>query len=124
MPVQRGDVFFAPFGQSKPRPVVIVSRDDHNNGDYVVVVPFTTQRLDQRRRLASCVFFKAGDCGLTQDCVAKTDEITFIPIRELDWRRKRAGRVVGSKMKEIVRAIRYMIRDDDLDVASPPSVPT
>ena len=113
-PVQRADVFYAPFGEGKPRPVVVVSRDDLNRGDYVVVVPFTTQKLDNRGGLQSCVLFRAGESGLARDCVAKTDEITFVSITELDWKRGRVGRVLAPRMNEIVRAIRYMIRDDDL----------
>ena len=112
--VQRGDVFYAPFGEGKPRPVVVVSRDDLNRGDYVVVVPFTTQKLENRGVLQFCVLFKAGESGLAQDCVAKTDEITFVSVTELDWKRGRVGRVLAARMKEIVRAVRYMIRDDDL----------
>jgi mRNA-degrading endonuclease toxin of MazEF toxin-antitoxin module len=113
-PVQRGDVYYAPFGQGKPRPVVVISRDDLNRGDYVVVVPFTTQRLVQRGGLQWCVPFKAGESGLVQDCVAKTDEITFVATTDLDWKRGRVGRILAARMSEIVRAIRNMIRDDEL----------
>jgi mRNA-degrading endonuclease toxin of MazEF toxin-antitoxin module len=112
--VQRGDVFYAPFGEGKPRPVVVVSRDDLNRGGSVVVVPFTTQKVDNRRSLPWCVFFPAGESGLAYDCVAKTDEIAHVTITDLDWRRGRTGRLLAPRMNEIVRAIRYTIRDADL----------
>ncbi len=94
--------------------MIVVSRDDHNCGDNVVVVPFTTQKLDKRRNLPSCVFFAAGESGLAHDCVAKTDEITSVAVMEFDWARGRIGRVLAPRMKDVVRAIRYMIRDDEL----------
>ncbi|HEY4761725.1 MAG TPA: type II toxin-antitoxin system PemK/MazF family toxin [Thermoguttaceae bacterium] len=112
---QRGEIYLVPFGQEgKPRPVVIVSRDTLNGGNYVIVVPFTTQKLEERKGRQSCVFFNAGEGSLSQDCVAKTDEIQRIFKTEIDWVRGRIGRFSQDQMSKIVRAIRFVIRDDEL----------
>ncbi|MGW8256123.1 MAG: type II toxin-antitoxin system PemK/MazF family toxin [Thermoguttaceae bacterium] len=111
---QRGEIYNVPFGQGKPRPVVIVSRDNLNNGDYVIVVPFTTQKVEERKKLKDCVFFNAGEGQLKEHCVAKTDEITRILKTEIDWKIGRIGRLTVPQMSKIVRAIRYTIRDDEL----------
>jgi len=111
---ERGALYYLPFGDGKMRPVVVVSRDNLNAGDFVVVVPFTTQKLERRRHLDSCAFFHAGEGGLKEDCVAKADEITRIQKVEIDWRAGRLGRLTNDQMKRIVRAIRFVIRDESL----------
>jgi mRNA-degrading endonuclease toxin of MazEF toxin-antitoxin module len=112
---QRGEIYFLPFGDGKERPVVIVSRDILNTGDYVVVVPFTARKLDTRKGLQSCAFFERGEGGLKEDCVAKADEVTRIRKTEIDWTKSPMGRLRGEQMKRIVRAVRYVIRDESLD---------
>jgi len=48
--VQRGQVLLTkPDEFGKQRPVVVVSRDQLNNGDAVLVVPFYSQQLEKRR---------------------------------------------------------------------------
>ena len=112
MNLQPGDIYHAKFGQGKARPVVVVSRANLNSGKYVIVVPFTTQRLDKRRTLDSCEFFKSGEHGLTEDCVAKADEITFIDKISIDSRKGRLGALPKDRMTDIVKAIRYVVNDD------------
>ena len=117
---QRGQIYFLPFGEGKRRPVVIVSRDSLNAGDSILIVPFTSQKLPERRQQAQCVFFEAGKYGLSEDCVAKTDEITRIPKSAIDWSRGVIGRLPNEEMLRIVRAVRYVMRDDDLMHPSQP----
>jgi mRNA-degrading endonuclease toxin of MazEF toxin-antitoxin module len=111
---QRGEIYLVPFGQGKPRPVVIISHDVLNGGDYVIVVPFTSQKLDVRKGLQSCVFFNAREGGLDKDCVAKADEIQRISKTEIDWRIGRIGRFSSEQMRKIVRAVRFVIQDEEL----------
>lgn len=115
---QRGEIYWAPFGEGKERCVVIVSRDILNDGHCVIVVPFTSQKLDKRKGLPSCVFFHAGQNGLTKDCVAKTDEITRILKTEINWERGKIGRLSAPQMQKIVDAVRYTIRDETLSGTS------
>ena len=98
----------------KQRPIVIVSRDDLNKGDYVTAVPFYSQQLEKRKGHRSAVFFEAGAYGLDRDCVAKCDEVSQIEKAELPLRRGPIGRVPEEKMQLIVDAIRFCLRDSTL----------
>ena len=111
---QRGEIYFLPFGEGKTRPVVVVSRDTLNAGSGVLVVPFTTQRLEDRKNRQYCVFFHSGEGGLRKDCVAKTDELTVLDKNEINWKEGSIGRLTQEQMQKIVRAIRYAVRDDEL----------
>ena len=113
MPFKRGEIYRCSFGAGKERPVVIVSRDTLNGGQNVIVVPFTTVKLDQRRSYRSCVFFPAGTSGLDRDCVAKTDEITLIDKLRIDPN-KFVGAVSDTKMSEVSLAIRWVVQDENL----------
>jgi mRNA-degrading endonuclease toxin of MazEF toxin-antitoxin module len=137
-PVQRGQVFWQRERRSggleddgespgevpddgKRRPLLVVSRDDLNRGNAVQVVPFYSQQLDKRRKQKSCVFFAAGEAGLPKDCVAKCDEMGSIDKIHLDFSEGQLGRVEAPKMKQVVDAIRYCIRDDTLSSQSRPA---
>ena len=111
--VQRSDVFEMPWGSGKPRRVVVMSRDSANGGDCVVVVPFTSQRLEERRAIRSFAFFSA-DHRFDCDCVAKTDEISRVLKTEFDWKKNRLFRLTPSEMQQIVEALRWLVRDESL----------
>ena len=111
--VQRADVFEMPWGTGKSRLVVVISRDSANGGDCAVVVPFTSQRLDERRNFRSCVFFPA-DHRFTCDCIAKTDEISRVLKTEFNWKKNRLFRLTPPEMQKIVEALRWLVRDETL----------
>lgn len=52
--------------------------------------------------------------GSRKSCVAKCDEVTLLDKLDIDLAKGPIGRVNALKMKEIVKAIRWCIRDDDL----------
>lgn len=132
-PVERGQVYWlsrqalrtdqaAPENPSiavvsdalKDRPIIIVSRDELNRGIGVLAVPFYSQQLEKRKTFKSCVHFSAGESGLPKECVAKCDEISEYDKTEIDFRRGPIGRAKPEKMRQIVDAIRYCIRDESL----------
>ena len=114
MQPQYGDIYLLPFGKGKQRPVVAMLRDVINDGDSIVVVPFTTQKLEERRDKPYCVFVPTGVGGGTMDRIAKADEITRIFKDDIDWTKGKLGRLPNEYMVKIIRAIRYVIRDPDL----------
>lgn len=74
---RRGQIFRLKSDEAgKPRRVLIVSITILNKGLTCTAVPFTSTKLTERRRYPSCVFFCAGESGLTMDCVAKCDDVT------------------------------------------------
>jgi mRNA-degrading endonuclease toxin of MazEF toxin-antitoxin module len=135
--MQRGDIYWLPFGEPCPkldevsgapvvdangelvlevksRPVIVVSRDTLNGGNYVVVVPCYSQDVDRRSAYQQNVVLERGDGGLPKRCIVRTDQITFVDKKYIDWRNGKIGRLVEAKMVPIVKAIRWMVRDADL----------
>ncbi len=134
--MQRGEIYWLPFGEpipvvdeetgeavvedgkhvleTKKRPVIVVSRDNLNNGNYVVVVPCYSQQVEKRKQFPQNVHFHAGQFGLQKECIACTDQITYIDKKLIDWKNDKIGRVDVRAMQQIVKAIRWAVRDDDL----------
>ena len=69
--MEPGEVYIADFPEAGPHPVVVISREDLNRGQYALVVVCTSSRFAVRSQLASCVPFRAGEFGFTVDCVAQ-----------------------------------------------------
>lgn len=107
MPIRPGEIYLAPIG-GKDRPVVVVSREELNRGDYAHIVPFTTQHLDERRDSPSCVFFRAGEFGLDKDCVAQADSLALFYIVELQTDSGPIGALDDEAMRDVIRAIGYV----------------
>ena len=82
--IEQGEIYLADLFAGGRRPVLVVSRDALNRGRYVVIVPLTTSRFEQRRRLGNCVAFRRGEFGLGDDCVAQCEAISGIEVERLD----------------------------------------
>lgn len=106
-----GEIYFATnvYG-SDPHPVVVVSREELNQGNYVVIVPFTSKKYAERKTFPQCVPFPAGtQTGLSLDCVARCDFITTVEKIELDFATGVLGKVDEEHMRDIILAIGYTI---------------
>lgn len=79
-----GEIYLADFDEEGVRPVVVVSVELLNRGRYAVVVVFTSGKFDLRSKLPNCVPFRAGQFGLTVDCVAQCEMILRIELDRLD----------------------------------------
>ena len=108
--IRQGEVYYADLGGAGRRPVVVVSREPLNRGGYVVVVAFTTARLDRRRELANCAFFRAGEFGLSADCVAQAETIAGIPSGRLDP--TPVGVLDTSALRHVIASIGNVINAD------------
>jgi mRNA-degrading endonuclease toxin of MazEF toxin-antitoxin module len=104
-----GQIFLADAGGEARRPVVIVSREELNRGSYVIAVPFTSAKYEERAEQPNCVAFEAGKFGLTKNCVAQAEAITVIEIITLDLDTGPIGRLNNGAMRELIRAIGYVI---------------
>ena len=91
------------------RPVVVVSRAELNRGDYVTVVPFTSSNLPVRRERPNCVAFRATDFGLSKDCVAQAEAVAQVHKSYLDFDAGVLGEISPDKMRDLVRALGYVI---------------
>ena len=94
------------------RPVVIVSREELNRGNWVVAVLITSAKFGLRSTLPHCVPFRTGECGLTKDCVAQAETISYIAVSDLDPDAGRIGVVDDPRMRALVKAIGHVIHSD------------
>jgi mRNA-degrading endonuclease toxin of MazEF toxin-antitoxin module len=62
--IRPGEIFLADFEEMEPHPVVVVSREELNRGNWVVAVLITSKRFEERSKQPNCVPFRAGEFGL------------------------------------------------------------
>lgn len=93
----------------KRRPVIIISRRSLNQGDRVVVVPLTSSRLEERRKLRNCVSLNPHKHGVPKECVAQTDAIAVIHVQDLIFDEGPIATLDGETMRELIRAVGYVI---------------
>ncbi|MGP0069699.1 MAG: type II toxin-antitoxin system PemK/MazF family toxin [Isosphaeraceae bacterium] len=101
-----GEIDEADFDEMEPHPIVVVSRGALNRGNWVVAVLITSKRFEERSRQPNCVPFRAGEFGLTRDCVAQAESLFSI-------RREELGRLIGildnDRWRELVKALGNMM---------------
>jgi mRNA-degrading endonuclease toxin of MazEF toxin-antitoxin module len=101
---RRGEIYRISDGPHSEHRVLIVSRDELNQGEYVVTVQFTSRRLSQRKVAPNCVFFpKDSQPGLTEDCVMQGESIAVTYKAHLIG--ESLGTVKGEKFAEVLAAI-------------------
>ncbi len=71
--IQPGKIYLADFEEMEPHPVVVVSREELNRGNWVAAVLITSKRFEERSKQPHCVPFRAGEFGLSKDCVASDE---------------------------------------------------
>jgi mRNA-degrading endonuclease toxin of MazEF toxin-antitoxin module len=94
------------------RPIIVVSREDLNRGNYVVAVLCTTVNFPVRSRLPNCVPFQTGEFGLPQDCVAQCEAITFVDKQDIDSIAGPLGMLDDARMREVIHALGHVIDSD------------
>jgi len=108
MTLRPGEVYWA--FSDKRRPVVVVSREELNRGDYVVVLPLTSAQLALRRSLPNCVAIPGRTYGL-KDCVAQAEMISILFHSDLvELANGPVATLSGETMREIVRAIGFVMQ--------------
>lgn len=108
-PIRPGDIYLAHDWAGKHRPFVVVSRSELNRGRHFLAVPFTTQRLEQRRVLRNCVVFNEGSFGLPKACVAQAEAVTLLRQSDIVRPIRRVGKVSRDKLEDLVSALGYVI---------------
>lgn len=103
--IEQGTIYHADLYEAGRRPVLVVSRESLNRGRYVTIVAFTTARLSERRSLPNCVHFRAGEFGLTADCVAQCETIASIHLDQLDFGNGPIGKLDDMTLHNVVQAI-------------------
>jgi mRNA-degrading endonuclease toxin of MazEF toxin-antitoxin module len=112
MTPRAGEIYWALLEGPVRRPVIVVSREELNRGRYVVVVPLTSQRLEQRRALPNCVPLRAGQFGLTKDCAAQAEAVAQVHQDELDLEPGPIGILDPTTFRALLKAIGYVLGAD------------
>jgi mRNA-degrading endonuclease toxin of MazEF toxin-antitoxin module len=73
--IRPGEIYLADFEEMEPHPIVVVSREELNRGNWVAAVLTTSKRFEERSKQPHCVPFRAGEFGLTRDCVAQGESL-------------------------------------------------
>jgi mRNA-degrading endonuclease toxin of MazEF toxin-antitoxin module len=110
--IRPGEVYMADFPQAGRHPVIVISREDLNRGTYTLVVVCTSARFALRSALGNCVPFRAGQFGFTADCVAQCENILSIEKAQLDLTAGPIGTLDALALRDIVKAIGYVIESD------------
>jgi mRNA-degrading endonuclease toxin of MazEF toxin-antitoxin module len=109
--IRAGEVYLASTDAGN-RPVVVVSREELNRGNWVVAVLVTSARYSLRSTLPHCVPFRAGEFGLEKDCVAQAETISYIAVADLDLDQGSLGVLDEVRMRALIRAIGNVIASD------------
>ena len=110
--IRPGEIYMAEFPEAGRHPVVVVSREELNRGHYVLAVFCTSSRFTVRNKLPNCVPYRAGQFGFTADCVAQCENILSIEKSRLDLSAGPIGMLDTSSLRDVVRAIGYVIEAD------------
>jgi mRNA-degrading endonuclease toxin of MazEF toxin-antitoxin module len=109
MALSAGQIVLVNDGGESPRPVIVVSAEPYNRGGYLIAIPITSQHVEARRHMPSCVFFAKGEFGLSKDCVAQADGLALIETLCL------TGEAIGdlaedaTKYRDVIRAIGHVL---------------
>jgi mRNA-degrading endonuclease toxin of MazEF toxin-antitoxin module len=106
-----GQLYLADLYEAGSRPILIVSREPLNRGGYAVAVPLTSTHFERRSRLPNCVPFRAGQFGLSKDCVAQCEAILSVELAQIDMASP-LGEVDASSMRAVIRAIGFVIESE------------
>jgi len=109
--IRPGEIYLADTEAGK-RPALIISREELNRGRWVVAVLITSAHFDLRSTLPHCVPFRAGECGLTKDCVAQAETITYLAVSDLDLDAGVVGILGENWLRDMIRAIGNMMGSD------------
>ena len=109
---QPGDIFYADIGGEEDHRVIIISRESLNRGNYVLVVPVTSKRFEERRHNPHCVAFWADQFGFTCNCVAQAEGTTLLETNVLDFNRGIQGQLDGAALRNVIKAIGFVICAD------------
>lgn len=104
-----GELYLLFEDGEKRRPVVVVSREELNRGDYLLAVPLTTSRLQTRRALPNCVLLQGGKHGFSKECIAQAEALTLIAKGELALAEGPIGQLDDQTFREIIRAVGYVM---------------
>lgn len=110
--IEQGEIYSYTDPSIPPHPVVVVSREALNRGDRVVAAILTSAKYAIRSKLPNCVPLKAGQFGLTKDCVVQAESLFNAATLHLDLASGPIGRLDGAALRDVIQAIGYVMDAD------------
>jgi len=107
--IRPGEIYLADFEEMEPHPIVIVSREELNRGNWVAAVLITSKRFEERSKQPHCVPFRAGEFGLSMDCVAQVESLFSIRREELG---EHLGTLDDERWRDLVKAVGHVMGSD------------
>jgi len=101
----RGEIWFVQLYTDPPgkgrRPVIIISldaRNRHEKADTVLAIPISTS---VHKNVPFHLFLASGETGLSQDCIARAEDITVIRKSHLIEPNQMLRRLSESRLREL-----------------------
>ena len=110
--IKPGEIYLADFPQVGRHPVIVISREDLNRGNYALVVVCTSARFALRQTFPNCVPFQAGQFGFTTDCVAQCENMLSIEKAQLDLASGPVGVLDAIALRDVIKAVGYVLESD------------
>jgi mRNA-degrading endonuclease toxin of MazEF toxin-antitoxin module len=107
-----GEIYLAEIPEAGAHRIVIVSREDLNRGRKVLAALITSSKFAVRSTLPNCVVLKAGEFGMTKDCVVQCETLAPIPKDVIDEDSGPVGILTEEVLRDIIKAIGYVIDSD------------
>jgi len=107
--IQPGEIYLADFDEIEPHPVVVVSREELNRGNWVASVLITSKQFEERSKQPHCVPFRAWEFGLSTDCVAQCESLFSIRREELG---DHLGTLDDERWRSLVKALANKMGSD------------
>lgn len=109
--IEPGGIYGYDDPRIAPHPVVVLSREDLNRGGRVVAAIITSTKFAARAALANCVALRAGQFGLTKDCVVQGESVFAASVAHLDVSSP-VGRLDDVTFREVIKAVGYVMDSD------------
>jgi mRNA-degrading endonuclease toxin of MazEF toxin-antitoxin module len=104
--IHPGEIYLADFEEMEPNPIVVVSREELNRGNWVAGVLITSKRFEERSKQPQCVSIRAGEFGLSKNCVAQGESLFSIRRQDLG---DHLGTLDEERWRALVKALGSMM---------------
>jgi mRNA-degrading endonuclease toxin of MazEF toxin-antitoxin module len=107
-----GDIYLAHIPEAGEHPIVVLSREELNRGRKVLAALITSAKFAVRATLANCVVLKAGQFGMTKDCVVQCETVAPIPKDVIDLDGGPIAMLSEEALRDVIKAIGYVLDSD------------
>jgi len=104
--IAQGDVWQINFAEGYERPGVVVTRNELNFGQLVLVVPCTSRQIEERAKHRNNVILQPGTGGLDARSAAQVHLIQPVAREWFLWKR---GRLTDEKLGEVLQALAWAV---------------